>query len=103
MESSPLSFFRVLFDEAMLRNIRKCTVVEARCNSDKINWDMTLDELDKFIGLIIARETSRQRDLPVESLWESAWVFPMFNNILSRHRFKKIMRFLRFDVKSDKR
>ena len=28
-ESSPLSSFRVLFDEAMLRNIRKSTVAEA--------------------------------------------------------------------------
>ena len=59
MESSPLSFFRVLFDEAILRNIRKCTVVEARCISDKINWDVTLDKLDKFIGLISARGTLR--------------------------------------------
>ena len=52
MESSPLSSFRNLFDEVRLRNIRKCTVVEIRCISDKIKWDVTLDELDKFIGLI---------------------------------------------------
>ena len=83
MESNPLSFFLVLCDKAMLRNIRKCTVVEARCISDKINWDVTLDKLDKFIGLIFARGTLRQRDLPVESLWKSAWAFPMFNNTLS--------------------
>ena len=50
MESSPLSSFRILFDEARLRNIRKCTVVDTRCISDKINWDATLDELDKFIN-----------------------------------------------------
>ena len=60
MESSSLLFFRVLFDEAMLRNIRKCTVVEARYISDKINWDVTLDKLDKFIGLISARGTLRR-------------------------------------------
>ena len=95
--------FRILFDEAMLRNIRKCTVVETLCISDKINWDVTLDELDKFIGLIIARGILGQRDLPVEGLWQSTWAFPMFNNTLSRHRFKKIMRFLSFDVKSNKR
>ena len=52
MESSPLSSFRILSDEARLRNIRKCTVVETLCISDKINWDVTLDELDKFVGLI---------------------------------------------------
>ena len=86
----------------MLRNIRKCIVVETLCISDKINWDVTLDELDKFIGPIIAREILRQRDLPVEGLWQSTWAFSMFNNTLFRHRFKEIMRFLRFDVKSNK-
>ena len=54
MESSPLSSFHVLFDEAMLRNIRKCTAAEANRISDKINWDVMLDEWDKFIGLVIA-------------------------------------------------
>ena len=103
IESCPLSSFCVLFDEAMLRNIRKCIVLETLCISDKINWDVTLDELDKFIKLIIARGILGHRDLPVEGLWQSTWAFPMFNNTLSRHRFKEIMRFLRFDVKSNKR
>ena len=89
MESSPLSSFRVLFDEAMLRNIRKCTVAEANRISDKINWDVMLDELDKFIGLVIVQGILGQRDLPMESLWESTWGFPMFNNTLSRQRFKE--------------
>ena len=51
----------------MLRNIRKCTVAKADHVSGKMNWDMTLDELDKFIGLVITREILGQRDLPVES------------------------------------
>ena len=85
----------------MLRNTRKCIVVETLCISDKINWDVTLD--DRFFGLIIVRETLGQKDLPVEGLWQSFWAFSMFNNTLSRHRFKEIMRFLRFDVKSNKR
>ena len=55
MESCLRSSFRILFDEAMLINIRKCTIVDTLCISDKINWDVTLDELDKFIGLIIAK------------------------------------------------
>ena len=103
MESSPLSSFRVLFDEAMLRNIRKCTVAEANRISDKTNWDVTLNELDMFIGLVIARGILGQRDLQVESLWESTWGFSMFNNALSRQIFEEIMRFLRFDLKSDRR
>ena len=68
-----------------------------------MNWDMTLDDLDKFIGLVIARGILGQRDLPVESLWDTTWGCSMFNKTLSRCRFKEIMRFLRFDVKSERR
>ena len=102
-ESSPLSSFRVLFDEAMFRNIRKCSIAKAHRISDEINWDVTLDELDKFIGLIIVRGNQGQRDFPVESLWESTWEFPMFDNTLSRPKFEEIMQFLRFDLKTDRR
>ena len=72
-ESSPLSLFRVLYDEAMLRNIRKCNVAETHRVSGRMNWDMTFDELDKFIGLVIARRILGQRGLPVESLWDTTW------------------------------
>ena len=102
MESSPLSSFHVLFDEEMLRNIRKCTVAEANRISDKINWNVMLDELDMFIELVIARGILGRRDLPVEILGESTKEFPMFNNTLSRQRLKEIMQFLCFDLKSDR-
>ena len=59
MESSPLSSFRVLFDEAMLRNIRKYTAAEANRISDKINWNVELDELDKFVELVICKRDFR--------------------------------------------
>ena len=35
---------------------------------------MTLDEMDKCIGLVIARGILGQRGLPVESLWDTTWV-----------------------------
>ena len=89
-ESSPLSLFRGLFDEAMLKNIRKCTVAEAHCVSGRMNWDMTLDDLDRFIGLVIARGILEQRGLPVESLWDTTWGCLIFNKTLSRRRFKEI-------------
>lgn len=64
---------------------------------------MTLDELDKFIGLIIARGILGQKGLLVESLWDTTWGCKMFNKTLSRNTFKEIMRFLRFDMKSERR
>ena len=68
---SPLRFFCVLFDGTMLRNMRKCTIGEAHCISDIVNWDMTLDELEKFIGVDVVRGILGQRHLSEESLWES--------------------------------
>ena len=103
IESSPLSSFRILFDKAMLRSIKKCTVAEVHHVLGETNWDVTLDELDKFIRLIIARGILGERGLPLESLWDSSWGCPMLNNTLSRNRFKEIMRFLRFDIKSNRR
>ena len=101
-ESSPLSSFCVVFDEAILRNIRKCTVAETHRIFGRINWDMTLDELDKFIGLLIARAILGQRGLPVKCLWITSWGCSMFNKTLLRRRFKEIMRFLCFHVKSER-
>ena len=97
IECSPLSSFRFLFDEAMLRSIKKCTVAQAH----RVLGGTS--ELDKFIGLIIARGILKERGLPLESLWDSSWGCPMFKKTLSRNRFKEIMRFLRFDIKRDRR
>ena len=89
-ESSRLSLFRRLFDEAMLRDIGKRTVAEAHRVFARMNWDMILDELDKFIGLVIARGILGQRGLSIEILWDTTWGCSMFNKTLSRRRFKEI-------------
>ena len=77
----------------MDKNIRKSTVTEAHRVSDRMNWDLTLDKLDKFIGLVIARGILGQRGLPLESSWDTTCVYPMFNRTLSRSRFKNIYAF----------
>jgi len=45
----------VLFDVPMLRNIRKCSVEEGRRQCGGQAWDLALFELEKFIGLVVAR------------------------------------------------
>ena len=57
IESSQLSSFRV----CLTTRVRKCTVVEAHCILDETNRDVTLDKLDRFIGLIIARRIAGER------------------------------------------
>ena len=55
ISDSPLSSFRILFNEPMLRNIQKCTIAEAQRVTSDPNWKIFLDELEKFLGLIVAR------------------------------------------------
>jgi len=47
IEGSPSSSFRIIFSEAMFRNIQKC-VSEAQRVTRDINWNVTPHELAKF-------------------------------------------------------
>ena len=97
IESSPLSSLRVLFDEAMFRNIRKSTVTESHGVSARMNWDVTLDELDKFIGLVIALGILGQKVSGIQPRGVQC-----STELLSRSRFKDVMHFLCFDIKSER-
>ena len=66
---SPPSSFRILFNEAMLRNIQKCTNAEAQRVTGDPNWGISLDELEKFLGLIIVRGVIGGRTLLILSMW----------------------------------
>ena len=87
----------------MLRNIRKCNAAEAQRVTKNSSWTISLDDLEKFIGLIIARGAIRGRNLPIKSMWDSAWGCPLFNRTIPRNEFLEIMRYLRFDLKSERR
>jgi len=56
----------------MLQNIQKCTIYETQCVTGDVNWNVTLHELDKFIGLIITWDVLGQRDLPCSGLWNTS-------------------------------
>ena len=83
IEGRPSSSFPIIFSEAMLQNIQQFTISEAQRVTGNIKWKVTLQELDKFIGLIIARGVLGQRGLPYFSLWNTSWGFPMFSKTLS--------------------
>ena len=50
VSGNPVSFFRIFFDEQMLRNTKTCAVEEARRRIGDQTWDVTKDELDRFVG-----------------------------------------------------
>ena len=87
----------------MLRNIQHCTTAEAQRVTRDPNWTISLDELEKFLGLIIARGVIGGRTLPILSLWNRLWGCALFSKTMPRHRFLEIMTYLRFDLKSERR
>ena len=103
ISDSPLSSFRILFNEPMLRNIQKRTIAEAQRVTGDPNWRISLDELEKFLRLIIAGRVICVQTLPILSMWNRLWGCALFSKSMSRHRFLEIMKYLRFDLKSERR
>lgn len=60
---------------------------------------MTADELEAFIAIIYALGVSGCRSADLHSLWSDSSGLPFCAETMSRNRFCKIMRFLRFNEK----
>ena len=101
IRDSPLSVWRLLINESMLRHIRRCTNAEAsRQRGGTEDWSVTLEELETIFGLLYAKGLYLSPKTPVRLLWNSKWSPPIFAHAMSRDRFYEIMRYIRFDEKS---
>ena len=80
MHGIPLSSFRIFFNEPTLKNILKCTTSEAHRVIGNNSWTVTLDELDKLMGLIVARGAIGGRILPIKNIWDKSWGCPLFKD-----------------------
>ena len=103
VNDSKQSAFSLLMDEKMLRYIRSCTEMEAKRVLGNSDWTLTLDELEKFIGLCYLRGVFGGKNIPLYSFWSNEFGLPIFKATMSRDRFSAIMKFLRFDVKSSRK
>ena len=103
IRGSLLSSFHIFFNELMLRNIQKCTTAEARRATGNNSWTVALDELDKFVELIVARGVKGERTLRMKSMWKKSWGRPLFNASMPRWRFLEIIKYLRLDLKTERR
>eukprot|EP00064_Thunnus_orientalis_P015551 superscaffoldBa00002898_g15605 len=64
----PLSAFICLMDRVMLQHICDCTVAEVhRCGAE--GWELSLNELEAFIALLLARGVHNGRDTDGVDLW----------------------------------
>lgn len=102
-DGSPSSAFGIFFNERMRRHIKNCTEVEGRRVTGNNNWELSLQELDNFIGLVIGRGLIGGRTTPVYKFWSTNWGNQLFINTMRRDRFAEILRFIRFDLREERR
>lgn len=99
---SPASAWRLLIDNFILKHITKCTVTEAHRQPQNQTFALTVEELEAFIAVMYARGVAGKSDLPLHDLWTERWGVPLCKSAISRNRFCEILRFLRFDMKSNR-
>lgn len=98
---TPLDAFRLLIDEGAIRHIVSCTNEHAHGTHPDFN--LTEEELDKFIGLLYLRGFMNAKNFPLEKLWSKDMGCSAFNRTLSRDRMRLIKKFLRFDHRGQRR
>lgn len=97
-----ITAWKLLVDDNILRHIKTCTETEAHRVLGHSNWSITLQELDKFISILYARGAYDAKNISVNDLWSKTWGIAFFSKTMSRDRFKEIMKYLRFDLRSER-
>ena len=97
--------FRTFIDEQMTDLILRYTnahAAEIKLKSQRFNWnnDLSVTELEAFIGLLILAGVQRCKNQALRELWDEQWGFPVFRTTMSYNRFIDILRALRFDDQS---
>ena len=77
-------------------------IAEAQQVTGDPNWRISFNELEKFFGLIV-RGVVGGRTLPILSMWNRLWGCALFRKTMPCHRFLEIMKYLQFDLKSERR
>ena len=95
--TSELKTWSLLFTDDMLLKIRNATNEEA-VNAGS-GFKIELNDLKAFIGLVYLRGMFGQKH-SVKFLFGKEFGPPIFRQTMSREKFEKIKRFLRFDIRS---
>ena len=79
-----------------------------RCRKTKTKtgdstWNISLQNPNKIIGLVFVCGVIGARNLAVKSLWENSWKCSIFPRTMKKDRFLKVMRFLHFYLKVERR
>ena len=102
LAASPASAWLLSIDKFILEHIRKCTITEAHRQTENEEFRPTNNKLLAFIAVMYARRVTGSNDMPYYTLWTENWGVLLCKKTISRNSFSKILRFLRFDTKSDR-
>ena len=95
---TPLSAFKLLFDNTILDIIINCSEKKA-AQLNFPDWRLSKDLLQAFIGILITFGATRSRKESLDSVWreDEPYVRPIFKATMGRDTFKEILRFIRTD------
>ncbi|KAK2580001.1 hypothetical protein KPH14_010766 [Odynerus spinipes] len=101
MANNLVSAFSLIINDYIIKHIKKCTEEEARRILD-YDWTTTLPEIRAFIGILYARGAYEAKNLKLSYLWSVKWGPEFFRRTMSRDKFKQILRFIRFDKRTER-
>lgn len=101
---TPIEAFRLFLDPEILFQVmnetnRKAKDVLSKTGEEQEWKELDQIELDAFLGLLIFAGVTRSGREPVNALWkfQAGMSRSFFYSVMSRNRFKTLLRFIRFD------
>ncbi|XP_059563328.1 piggyBac transposable element-derived protein 4-like [Myotis daubentonii] len=101
MADNLISAFSLIIDNYIIKHIKKCTEEEGR-RILRNDWTTTLPEIRAFIGILYARGAYEAKNLKLSYLWSAKWGPEFFRKTMTREKFKQILRFIRFDKRTER-
>ena len=101
MKGQVKTAFYFLIDHRIRDHIIKCTEEEAFRVSGTMR-DLEATKQDAYIALLYAPSAYQAKYLDVSYLWNKIWRLAFLSKTMNRNDFAEIMRFIRFDKKSER-
>ncbi|XP_071746194.1 piggyBac transposable element-derived protein 4-like [Lepeophtheirus salmonis] len=86
-------------DNYFIDHIVKCTIVEARSKLKNDVWTTSKREILQLIAIMYARGILAKGQ-PTEVIWSRKLGINLFRNTIPRDRYKELLRYIRFDIRS---
>ncbi|KAL6418248.1 hypothetical protein ACFW04_012249 [Cataglyphis niger] len=101
MADNLVSAFSLIIDNYIIKHIQKCTEEEGS-RILGYDWTTSLPEIRAFIGILYARGAYEAKNLKLSYLWSAKWGPEFFRRTMPRDTFKQILRFIRFDKRTER-